>query len=1389
MQSDNGALHFQATIDNAQLQADAERSKQILHGIGQNAQAEGNAIETTMKRISGAMAGFFAAGQLKNFAIKVAHVRGEFQQLEIAFNTMLGSKQKADALMQQLIKTAATTPFSMSEVAQSAKQLLAYGVEGEKVNGTLIRLGDIAAGLSIPLGDLTYLYGTTMVQGRMYTQDLNQFLNRGIPLIDELAKQFGVTKDKVRELVEQGKVGFPEVEKAIISLTSEGGRFYGLTEALSKSITGQLSNLEDEIEQMFNEIGKSSEGFISSSIRAVASVVEHWRTIGAVILTTTATYGIYKGALIAVNVVQAIHNRLLQEAALQKKLAAMQNIVLSDAEAMAAAKTTLLSTAMRSLKATIASNPLGLILTVVAAATTAFMIFKEKTDAVRKAQEGLNKIKEEAAMKASEEETKINLLVKAAKNEKLTLDQRKRAVQKLNSIIPNYNAQLDATTGKYRANAKALSSYLSQLQRKYELEGAKGYLRELGRKKVEAKANYQEEVNKANNIAKEPVSNKPRIFYSASEVAGYNAAGGEVGLRKITVESMKAQALKKYTKVIKALDEETGAIIKLYGTDLQKDAVKGTAIPNTNQTPTTVKSRKRGRKTKAATGGSSRGDSKTKADEERKRIEEEIKERDKAIKEYKEKVEKQNEEAELEIRQKQIELKQDGYEKQRQQIQLNYDKLRYENKKREKQMIEELKEDKFNKWMKKNPKASKKQQEDYKESLQVTKSDLTEQQQQQLKQYEDIANDYKIKANKEALKQILKDTEGYEQQRADVIEKYNQKIEQLYQHDDKGQRIKDEQGKDTFIKGASNTNVEELEYNRDNDLAAIDEQFAQRQEEFQAWCDEIANASIEKLKEILDEAEEELKKLEKDKSKGAVSEKQLAVARAKATKARQALNKANARAKLNPGKRSVKEWQDLYKTLNECAGSFKEIGNAVGGTVGKILSAAGQIATSTLSMINGIVTLVQMSSGAMTATAATASTAIQTVEKASVILTIISAALQVAMMIANMLSGDGGKEKEKEERIKYLQGEIDNLQWELEHRDIVRIQKERGEAYDLVIKKMKETQQEMTKDTKFAHKQKSLLGKFLESLCIYQWKSEKLAQRSAERIAKAYLEIGYAATKAFGKEKYEDTSEQLKNIANQQILLKKQIDAELNTDSKGGSDYSKIDEWKKKMAELQAKASEIIDKAVEDIVGGTSDEIADKLGDAFISAFKEGEDAAKAWGDKVKDIVTDILKHMLVQEYLQKPMAGIFDKYKKKWYTDDGKFKGFDVVRESMTDFAHDLNMQKDNFNTIFNALPQEIKSFFTSEDKEKREASQGKGIATASQESVDELNGRITAIQGHTYNINENVKLMQQNTANLLVSVQNIERNTERLAAIEANIKGMNSTISDIALYGLKVK
>lgn len=300
----NGRLNYGISLDNSTLRASAEESKRILQGIGSTARAEGENVDAAMRKIGTAIGGVFAADKLKDFGKQIAVVRGEFQQLEIAFSTMLGSKQKADELMAQLINTAVITPFNMRDVAGSAKQLLAYGLAADEVNDTLIRLGDIAAGLSIPINDLAYLYGTTMVQGRMYTQDLNQFLNRGIPLTAELAKQFGVTESKVRTLVEEGKVGFPKVKKAIESLTNEGAKFGGLLEAQSQSISGQIADIEDAIEQMFNEIGKSSEGFISDALSGVGTLVENYERVGTILLGLVSAMGAYKAALIAVTAIE-----------------------------------------------------------------------------------------------------------------------------------------------------------------------------------------------------------------------------------------------------------------------------------------------------------------------------------------------------------------------------------------------------------------------------------------------------------------------------------------------------------------------------------------------------------------------------------------------------------------------------------------------------------------------------------------------------------------------------------------------------------------------------------------------------------------------------------------------------------------------------------------------------------------------------------------------------------------------------------------------------------------------------------------------------------------------------------------------------------------------------
>lgn len=415
MQRDNGRINYGVTLDNSQLRIDAQQSKRIIQDVGSTAVSEGNKIDNALRKVGTAMAGVFAVAKLKEYVTEVAKVRGEFQQLEIAFNTMLGSKVQADALMSQLIKTAATTPFNMGDIANSAKQLLAYGVEAEKVNETLIRLGDIAAGLSIPINDLAYLYGTTMVQGRMYTQDLNQFLGRGIPLTAELAKQFGVTESKVKTLVTEGKVGFPEVEKAIISLTSEGGKFGGLMEAQSKSITGQLSNLEDAIEQMFNEIGKSSEGVISDSIGIVASLVENWRTVGSVIMSVIAAYGTYKAAVFTV-------------AAAHKLMAIWGNVqaFISLTGSIRSAKDAMLLFNMA-----VKANPLGLILSVVAAATTAFLAFGSSASS---ASEMSKKFGETAANTI----TRINSLTTTLKGLTEGTSTHKKVTDELNEILKEY---------------------------------------------------------------------------------------------------------------------------------------------------------------------------------------------------------------------------------------------------------------------------------------------------------------------------------------------------------------------------------------------------------------------------------------------------------------------------------------------------------------------------------------------------------------------------------------------------------------------------------------------------------------------------------------------------------------------------------------------------------------------------------------------------------------------------------------------------------------------------------------------------------------------------------------------------------------------------------------
>ena len=302
MENINGALGFAASLDIDDFNVSAEAMDRHFRQVSTNIQMEADDMEQSILDFAqkGAMyiQAYLVGQGMMGLIQSIVQVRGQFQQLEIAFTTMLGSEQKASQLMNQMIQTAAKTPFDLAGVAGGAKQLLAYGESADKVNDTLVRLGNIASGLSIPLNDIVYLYGTTMVQGRLYAQDVRQFTGRGIPLVKELAKMYGVTAEEINNMVSAGKIGFPEVEKVLRSMTDQGGQFYNLMEKQSASLTGMLSNLSDAWDTMLNDIGKANQDTFAGAISSATYLVEHYQQILDILKAITVAYGSYKAAIV-----------------------------------------------------------------------------------------------------------------------------------------------------------------------------------------------------------------------------------------------------------------------------------------------------------------------------------------------------------------------------------------------------------------------------------------------------------------------------------------------------------------------------------------------------------------------------------------------------------------------------------------------------------------------------------------------------------------------------------------------------------------------------------------------------------------------------------------------------------------------------------------------------------------------------------------------------------------------------------------------------------------------------------------------------------------------------------------------------------------------------------
>jgi methyl-accepting chemotaxis protein len=386
----------------------------------------------------------------------------------------------------------------------------------------------------------------------------------------------------------------------------------------------------------------------------------------------------------------------------------------------------------------------------------------------------------------------------------------------------------------------------------------------------------------------------------------------------------------------------------------------------------------------------------------------------------------------------------------------------------------------------------------------------------------------------------------------------------------------------------------------------------------------------------------------------------------------------------------------------------------------------------------------------------------------------------VATAIASLFNDDDAKQEE----IENLQRRIDQLQWELDNQDAVRLQNRLGDA----VERVRNVYIQTTAEVMRLHEVSKRYGAFWVQMVGHVIYENEVMERSIMKIADAYATVEYTANKALGKDKYMDSRKQLENLAEQQILIYRQIEEEQD---KKDVDQDKNDDWKRDIQELANEMADLINEMLEEIIGSTAQDLSSELGKAFFDAAAQGEDAMEAWHQKVNDIVRDILQRMLISQVLEPRIGQLFDKYKKRWFDDKGNFQGIDAVKNSASQFASDLNQAGELMREMWDGLSEDMKQYFSPEEVGREAAA--RGIATASQDSVDENNARLTTIQGHTYTLVQGVNDLNDTANAILDRVTSIDRTTQNMDRTmdetKKVIKNLKDSVDDMNMKGIKLK
>ena len=1426
--------------------SETKKVNTAFKSMSSNITSESSKIDKTLRTIGAGFAGYFTVSALKDFGKAVINARGEIESFQISFDTLIGNKDKAAAFFAELKDFAVKTPLLLNDLAKGGQLLLGFGVDLDKVMPTLKQIGDISMGNADRFNSLTLAFAQMSATGKLMGQDLLQMVNAGFNPLKTMSETTGKSMETLKDEMSKGAISADMVAKAFEDATATGGKFNGMLEKQSKGIKGSISNLEGAIQDALNDMGEKGQGIITEGISLATSAVQNYEKLGTILAGMIATYGMYKVAVILATeaekgytIAQTLNYRALLLAEKAQKL----------------------------LNATMLANPYVLAAVALGAIVTAAWAFHDSTTAGERAQARFNEKQREAAEAEDKRRQEVDRLVSSSRDAALSDVQRGQSLAALRKEYPKIFAQYDIETIKLadilklkqqinaednlRARVKEKTDFvlLEKEIEKYEgivkanREGNGGYVKKLQELRAVRDAMLEK---RGENISEQFLTGMKNV--NTDELQHYidvlnkkisNLGDNAKVKMKLPIDvkgTLSDEAIYD-VKTIRSLIESVSTTrnkklnpekVEMYGEAYNKAKTEWETAKKQLEEIEKDKDKFSKKQYEAATtrketakkayeklGGKTEKALKKEETEAQKKQREanELKveqaERQQKIDEYDKERANKEKQSEFDIRQARIDGLKEGFEKEKEQIDLNYDRLIEANRLRQEQWVKELQDNEREKWINENP--------NYKKEGKIftpssTVADLSAGQQNQLKEYTNVANEYQKTANDKLLKDLFDKYKNYEQRRTDINKKYDAERKAI-------ENGKTADGKDVSqeLKDAA---LIELEKKRKEATKAVnDEEVAAMQKSSDLLVklfEDASNKSVSEINKIVSETENMMSYLSKTKAEDITPKFGFTAEQLKTLKASpeqiKAIQKAvnelySAGVKRNPFSSLIKGIKDLFKSGEDDGDKSTEaklakIGEAAAESADMVGNMAGSLSDMFEAMGNNgaaeAMDTVQNVMGAI-------SNIGEGFAKGGIIGGIAAAVGEAANFIGQAFAAEARHQAALKEIMNETisQQRAYNLllmQQNLEYERATTIfgTDSYGKAKN-AIKVMKDAVAALNEELEGTEEQKknqsnSPFG-FIGAL--FGIKDPKAALKKAYAgLADIEIKTGHEKTGLFGWGKGKDVYSSILEIYPELIDENDKFNASLaetiiNTRTMSDEDKAAL----QNMIDLSKQAEEAL-QAVKDYLTDIFGELGNTMSDALVDAFKNGTDAAQAFTDSVSDMLEKLAKEMiysaLFSDMISKAQDSMLDIMQNDDLSEEQKFNNYVSILDGLTS---DVLGQQDTYNALmkkYKEMAAEKGVDIFKPDEEERKASSKAGI-TASQDSVDEMSGRITTIQGHTYTINENVKVLVSVSSQALEKLTSIDRNTKDLCdktdkVIEQN-DSIKREVSNINTKGVTIK